>query len=261
MCDLWQYTTDARVPLGAIPAQIAHGLPFLKDCRHVKLYNAGSFFDAQAVPPADLEPIAELLAGFERVVVECHPALVGPRCLAFAQRLTGRLEVALGLETVHPGILARLNKRMTLEQFRRAADRIKSAGLGLRVFVLSTLPFLTPQENHRWACASVEYAWDCGADIVTVIPTRTGNGAMDWLASQGYFRPPTLATLERIHSWALSRARGIVLVDLWDADGLAACRVCGPARLRRLQSMNLTQQLQPPISCSCCDNDDPTAEC
>ena len=34
--------------------------------------------------------------------------------------LRGQLEVALGLETVHPEVLARLNKQMTLDDFARA---------------------------------------------------------------------------------------------------------------------------------------------
>ena len=39
----------------------------------VKLYNAGSFFDPNAVPREDHAAIASRLEGFERVVVESHP--------------------------------------------------------------------------------------------------------------------------------------------------------------------------------------------
>src|SRR5579862_5481994 len=68
MCDLWKYTTDERVPDGAIPAQIAWALRQLPPARHVKLYNAGNFFDAQAIPPSDRPAIAQLVAGFQTVV-------------------------------------------------------------------------------------------------------------------------------------------------------------------------------------------------
>src|ERR1700735_5423568 len=37
MCDLWKYTTDRRVPDGAIPAQILHALLRLPSVPHVKL--------------------------------------------------------------------------------------------------------------------------------------------------------------------------------------------------------------------------------
>src|SRR5262245_2484091 len=58
MCDLWKHTLDERVPVGAIPAQIDFALERLPAARHVKLYNAGNFFDAQAIPPEDHEAIA-----------------------------------------------------------------------------------------------------------------------------------------------------------------------------------------------------------
>ena len=45
----------------------------------IKLYNAGSFFDPRAVPEPDYEDIAKAVSGFSRVIVECHPALVGRR--------------------------------------------------------------------------------------------------------------------------------------------------------------------------------------
>lgn len=251
MCDLWKYTVNERVSNGAIPHQIAEGLRHLGPLRHLKLYNAGSFFDAQAIPTRDLPAIADLVANHERVIVECHPRLVDRRCLEFSKRLKGRLEIAVGLETCHPEALAYLNKRMTLDDFRRAADFIRTHGLGLRVFVLSTLPFLGRQENLDWACASVEFAFACGAEIVTVIPTRSGNGVMDLLQRQGHFTPPRLADLERILARSLRQNRGIVLLDLWDLSRLVDCPNCGPARIKRLERMNLSQQIEPPIECGC----------
>ena len=91
MCDLWQNTLDERVPVGAIPAQIRYALERLPAARQIKLYNAGSFFDPQAIPPEDDAAIAQLVEGFERVIVECHPALIGDRCLQFSERLAGTI--------------------------------------------------------------------------------------------------------------------------------------------------------------------------
>src|SRR5437773_9262374 len=141
MCDLWTNTLTEPVPEGAIPAQIAYALPRLPPARWVKLYNSGSFFDPKAIPPGDYEEIAKILSGAERVIVESHPALVGNASVAFRDSLKGRLEVALGLETIHPEVLPRLNKRMTLEQFRRAADFLGREGIAVRAFVLVGLPF------------------------------------------------------------------------------------------------------------------------
>src|SRR5262249_13617703 len=124
-CDLWKNTTGETVPRAVIPAQIRRSLAELPPARRVKLYNSGSFFDHRAIPREDHAEIAALLAGFERVIVESHPALVGESCRSFRCLLDGNLEVALGLETVHPSVLERLNKRMTIDDFRRAAERLQ----------------------------------------------------------------------------------------------------------------------------------------
>ena len=78
MCDLWKDTLEESSPAGAIPEQIREALLRLPPARRIKLYNAGSFFDPHAVPPGEHGEIAALLGPFERVVVESHPALVGP---------------------------------------------------------------------------------------------------------------------------------------------------------------------------------------
>src|SRR5258708_1062515 len=52
MCDLWKNTTDHRVPDGAVSGQIDYALARLPHVRRIKLYNAGNFFDAPAIPPS-----------------------------------------------------------------------------------------------------------------------------------------------------------------------------------------------------------------
>ena len=123
MCDLWKNTLEAPTPKGAIPAQMRFALERLPSANVLKLYNAGSFFDRAAIPREDHEEIASLARGFERVVVECHPALVGDSSPRFRDLLGGpRLQVALGLETANEEILRRLNKGMTVADFRAAAS-------------------------------------------------------------------------------------------------------------------------------------------
>src|ERR1700690_3397111 len=105
MCDLWRNTLTESVPAGAIPEQIEFALARLPRTRQIKLYNSGSFFDAHAIPPGDYGAIAAEVACFERVIVESHPSLVGDRCWRFRDLLSAPLEVAMGLETVHPTAL------------------------------------------------------------------------------------------------------------------------------------------------------------
>ena len=257
MCDLWRHTLSETVPPGAIPRQIDYALERLPPARQIKLYNSGSFFDPRAIPAADHPAIAERLREFERVIVECHPALIQPRCLEFRDRLAGQLEVAVGLETAHPEVLEKLNKRMTLDDFARAAEFLRREQIALRVFVLVKPPFLEEPEALTWAKRSIDFAFDCGATVVSLIPVRFGNGALEKLAELGEFAPPELATLEEAAAYGIERRRGRVFADLWDLERFSRCSACFPARRDRLERMNLGQSLLPRVGCDVCGKSDP----
>lgn len=246
MCDLWRYTLTTRVQEGDIPAQmdvaLAEAAAGSPRAHWIKLYNAGSFFDPGAIPPADWSAIVARTRGIPRVIVENHPALTDRRLLPFRDALDGaQLEVAMGLETAHPEVLERLNKRITRESFQRAAEFLGGAGVELRVFVLIRPPFLEEAAALEWACRSIDFAFDCGAKVVSLIPTRPGNGAMEALAAQGDFSSPSLATVEAVHRYGLACRRGRVFVDLWDLEK-AVSDPAGAAQSRaRLTEMNRRQ--------------------
>jgi radical SAM enzyme (TIGR01210 family) len=262
MCDLWRYTTPGDTPPGAIPAQLAaarQALAAQPAVARIKLYNASNFFDPRAVPESDYGAIAALLDGFERVIVESHPALVGRQADRFLDALSRtpaapQLEVAMGLETVHPDALERLNKRMTVADFRRAAAALADRGLGLRVFLLIAPPFVPPDEQDAWLLRSLDVALSLGASVTSLVPTRSGNGAVEALTGQGSFRAPTLADIERSLASAVAAAagRGSVFVDLWDLERFVECRACEAARRARLHAVNLSQSNLPPVRCDQC---------
>ena len=105
MCDLWKNTLTGRTPAGAILNQIDYALLRLPKADVIKLYNSGNFFDQKAVPPEDYPGIIERLKSYSRVIVENHPKLCNDACVAFSKQLDGQLEVAMGLETIHPEVL------------------------------------------------------------------------------------------------------------------------------------------------------------
>lgn len=253
-CDLWRWTVDGPTPPGALPAQIRRVLrglePPLPD--RLKLYNASSFFDPRAVPAADLPALAELAAPFAHLTVESHANIVGPPALELARRIPGRLEVAVGLETVHPSAIRHLNKGMELKRFDRAAGFLADHGLGLRAFVLLGAPYVEPEESVAWTVRTAEHAAERGASRIAVIPVRGGNGELERLAALGRFVPPTLAQLEAAVEQASSLPGTAVAADLWDVDRLPACAQCRARRVDRLRRLNLTGQPEPPIECGAC---------
>lgn len=252
MCDLWKNTLNESVPIGVIPEQIRYGLDRLGNIDEIKLYNSGSFFDHKAIPKEDYMDIAKQVAPFNQVIVESHPSLIGDDCLLFRDMLSGNLEVAMGLETVHPEVLEKLNKGITLDSFRRAADFLSKNGIDLRVFILVRPPFMSEEEGLEWACRSLDFADEVGASVSILIPTRGGNGAMERLREQGDFEPPKLHTLEKALDYGISNISGRVFADLWDLEQFSDCPVCFEERKKRLEEINLTQGLHDYPQCGSC---------
>jgi radical SAM enzyme (TIGR01210 family) len=254
MCDLWKNTLTTSVPPGAIADQINFALTQLRRLpEQLKLYNSGSFFDSGAIPVEDYPGIAGRISFAEHVIVESHPRLVGDKARRLRDLLSGSLEVAMGLETIHPEVFPRLNKRFDLDHFAKAAEFLSAEGIAMRAFVLVNPPFLKEQDGIEWAVKSAAFAFGCGAGVVSLIPTRSGNGAMDRLLEAGEFSPPTLSALETAQELALDLHQGRVFADSWDLEQFSRCTSCVERRRQRLHTINLTQQPQPRVVCDACD--------
>jgi len=254
-CDLWRYTIDGPTPPGALPRQVEQVLNTVGRAGtldRVKLYNASNFFDRRAVPIEDRRVLASMCRGFAGVTVESHANTVGDETFAFAELLDGRLEVAMGLETVHPEAMTQLNKRLDLSHFDAAAHRMTSHGIDIRVFVLLGAPFVKAEESVEWTVRTVAHAVDAGASVASIIPVRGGNGELERLQSLGAFVPPTLAQLEDALDACLQFAPTVATADLWDLDRLSPCGVCSDARKARLARINLTGCAEPRVACGEC---------
>ncbi len=57
--------------------------------------------------------------------------------------------------------------------------------------------------------------------------------------------------MEQVLDAGLAMQRGRVFMDLWDCERFYPCGECGPRRQERMHQMNLTQQVLPPVVCSC----------
>ncbi|MCA0930898.1 hypothetical protein LCM02_00455 [Lutimonas saemankumensis] len=251
MCDLWKNTLTGPTPSGAIPHQIESVLPYMKEAKQLKLYNSGSFFDEKSIPHQEYEEIASLVSRFETVIVEGHPSLINKRSLYFNDMLSGELEVAIGLETIHPEILRKLNKKMTVEDFSRAVDFLNNHKIRSRAFILLRPPFMNEEEGVYWAKRSIEFAFEKGVECCTVIPVRAGNGAMDLLMAKGEFSKPSLESLEEVLDFGISLRAGRVFADTWDLHLFSKCEACFDKRRSRLDKTNLNQEITQKVSCSC----------
>src|SRR5207302_9483576 len=92
----------------------------------------------------------------------------------FAELLSRRLEVAVGLETIHPVAAAQLNKRLDLDRFDSAAAFLAEHDIDLRVFVLLGAPHVPAAESVDWTVRTLEYAAAHGAGRAARIPAIGG---------------------------------------------------------------------------------------
>jgi hypothetical protein len=118
----------------------------------------------------------------------------------------------------------------------------------LRVFLLIAPPFVPRRDQDTWLLRSVDAALSCNATVISLVPSRSGNGTLEALSAAGAFSPPDLDDVERSFELALAHAagRGRVFVDVWDLEQFSTCPGCLPARRARLHAMNLQQRVLPP---------------
>ncbi|PHS54430.1 MAG: radical SAM protein [Lutibacter sp.] len=251
MCDLWKNTTDESVPVGAIPDQIEWALAQMPKVKHLKLYNSGSFFDERAIPVEDYEQIASLISSFETVIVESHPKFINERCIQFSDLIKPELQVAIGLETVHPTILQKLNKQMTLEDFSNSVSFLSQNGIRSRAFILLRPPFLSESEGIYWAKKSIDFAYSAGVECCTIIPVRGSNGVMNLLMEKGDFSLCDIQSLETVVEYGIEQNNGRVFADVWDLGIFSKCDKCIDERTSRLTTMNLTQKIGSRVTCNC----------
>lgn len=243
MCDLWQNTLTSATPRGAIARQIDWALERTSRSNWVKLYNSGNFFDARSVPVADYDAIALRCQPFSRVIVENHPAIGRGRVRRFRDRVSGRLEIAVGLETVQPRWLGRLGKRMNRDDFDRYARWLCDEQIDLRVFLIVGVPGIDAAEAIRWARLSVRHAIACRARHVSLIPARSGHG---WNGRAASLPKIGLEELAEVQSRAIEDAAGqaVVTVDLWDVERATERTDANHAlRLDQLRRINQSQRL------------------
>jgi len=131
---------------------------------------------------------------------------------------------------------------------------LKKEQIDLRVFILVRPPWLSEREGLEWAKRSLDFAFDCGARVCSLIPTRGGNGALESLAASGEFAPPSLNSLEAALEYGLSLQAGLVFADLWDIEKFAHCPRCSPGRIERLRAMNASQAIPTRVGCDCRDS-------
>ncbi|HEV2448967.1 MAG TPA: archaeosine biosynthesis radical SAM protein RaSEA [Thermoplasmata archaeon] len=244
----------ARDTLGrsATPAELARqlerALRRYRDEPYVKLYTSGSFLDDREVDPASREAIGRAFSGrARRLLIETLPEFVKEdRVRPLQASFSGELEVAEGLESTQPDILARyVNKVSTPAEYFDAADRLRAWGAHPKGYLLLKPPYLTEGEAIEDVVLSIGLAAPHFSTL-SVNPVHIQNGTVvERLFRNRRYRPPWLWSLLEVLRRGATEVPNVRLVSFPTAGGRPRgphnCGACDPEVLRRIEEGSLDQ--------------------
>ena len=262
-CSMCGYSKDT-LGRSATPAELAEqlqrALARYRDEPYVKVYTSGSFLDDREVDPDSRRTMLEAFSGrarrflFETLPEFVTPETVGPLRAAFH----GELEVALGLESADPWVLARaVGKGETPEAYLAAGDRVRALGARSKAYLLLKPPYLTESESIADVVRSVRAA-SSHFDTLSINPVHIQNGTVvERLYHRGRYRPPWLwSVVAALEEGAKVRGDSR-LVSFPTAGGLARgphnCGECDQRVLTAIESSSLGQEFSTleGLECAC----------
>jgi archaeosine synthase beta-subunit len=260
MCGYAKDTLGRSATPDELAEQLSRAIARYREEPYVKIYTSGSFLDDREVDPASRTAIVSAFSGrarrllFETLPEFVRPEVVGPLRDVFA----GELEVALGLESTNPTVLARfVNKGSPPSEYLEAADRLASLGVRKKAYLLLKPPYLAESEAVADVVRSVREAAP-HFDSLSVNPVHIQNGTVvEWLYHRGRYRPPWLWSLVRVlREGAMVRGTSR-LVSFPTAGGLSRgphnCGSCDGRVLSAIEEASLSQEFTPldDLDCAC----------
>lgn len=192
--------TDCGELLARLRAQLAwvirENTP--DEYRMVKIFTSGSFFDPEEVPPAFLTDVASAFRG-KLLIAETRPEYINRDTLdPFIETIDDGswkipLYCAIGLETSNDFIREKcINKGFSFSDFTSAASVARSAGAGVKAYLLFKPLFLTEGEATKDMETTIRDILPY-ADLVSMNPcTVQRNTELEYYWKRGAYRPPYL---------------------------------------------------------------------
>jgi archaeosine synthase beta-subunit len=260
MCGYAKDTLGRSATPEELGEQLRRALDRYRDEPYVKVYTSGSFLDDREV---DIESRLRLVSAFSgkarRLLFETLPEFATPETLSpLRDAFAGEIEVALGLETTDPTVLARyVHKSAAPSEYLAAADRVRALGLRAKAYLLLKPPYLTEDESIQDVVRSVTEAAP-RFDAMSVNPVHIQNGTVvEWLYHRGRYRPPWLWSVVEVLANGAGQRGTARLVSFPTAGGLARgphnCGECDARVLAAIEEASLSQEFGPlqELDCDC----------
>ena len=164
--------------------------------RIAKVYTSGSFLDdREALPGTRRRMLLGLSKSFERVVVETRPEFVCEETVGEALAACPGLEIAMGLESASPRVLAdSVRKGFGYADFEKKARTVREHGGRVRAYLLLKPPFLNEREALEDTVSSALRAAPL-CDTMSINPVNVQRGTIvEQLWRRRIYRPPWLWT-------------------------------------------------------------------
>ena len=171
------------------------------------IYNAGSFFNDNEIPPEAREPIYKKLRGItdiRHVIFESRPEYISVEKLDILKSIMPdkRIEVGIGLESSDEYVRQMcLNKGFKIDEFLEAVSLLKESGVYSLSYVLQKPPFLSESIAIEDSVNSIKWAFQHGVDIVSLEPVSVQkNTLIHLLYSIEEYRPPWIWSVLKVIS-------------------------------------------------------------
>lgn len=171
----------------------------------LNVYNNGSFFNEREIPErARIRILKEINQNksIRMLVVESRPEFITERVIEQTRALVPDLhvEVAMGLEAMDDRRrMICVNKGFTLEQYDRAVQIIRRAGVHPRSYVLLKPPFFSEKEGVEEAIRTTRHAFSAGSRTVSLEACTFQRYTLtEYLVESGLFRLPRLWSIVEV---------------------------------------------------------------
>jgi len=163
------------------------------------LYNLGSFLNREEVPIEAMKGIFKSIAslpGIKKTIIESRAEYVTPESLRAIRDVNdGMIEVGIGLESTDDTIrgLCHHKNLPNIDVFSTAIQTLHDFDFRALAYVNQKPPFLTENEAIEDAVRTSIYAFEKGADAVSIEPTSLqAHSLTDYLHRMGLYRVPWL---------------------------------------------------------------------
>lgn len=183
-CTMCNYGKGYKVADDEILALIKERLESTpQPLRQLVISPSGSMFDDEEVSPYLREEIFKLASAYncEKFITETRADTLTIEKLLKMKNIMSRSKIAieLGLESANPWVLKYcINKNMQRDDFKKAVDLIKKAGLEVTTNISLGSAFLSESETIKDVFNSVKWSLENGVDTVVVFPIHIKPGTL-----------------------------------------------------------------------------------